>query len=95
MSLNISECSICYSSDGQLLNLCHCSGTVAHIHSDCLKQWVEISGENKCRICGHKWIGFEVIASEMDLWDYIKSDGFARDFIIDKLKTGILLVHCW
>ena len=73
-SIDVIECRICYSSDGQLLSPCLCSGTVAYIHYNCLKQCVEINGEIKCRICGQNWIGFEVIAIEKDFFDYLEMD---------------------
>ena len=80
-STDVKECRICFLNDGQLLSPCLCSGTMAHIHHNCQKKWVEISGQTYCRICGHKWIGFEVIATEMNFYDYLKSNANQREDI--------------
>lgn len=98
-SIDISECRICFSSDGQLLSPCLCSGTMAHIHYNCLKQLIEINGENNCRICGHNWIGFELIATEMNFSDYLRTHVHQRvdifliiiGLIIDLLAVLMLL----
>lgn len=87
---NVSECRICYTSDGQLLSPCLCRWTMANIHYTCLKKCVEISRQNCCRICGHKWMGFEVIATEMDLWDYLKSNVNQREDVIAIIVSIIL-----
>ena len=87
---DVKECRICFLNDGQLLSPCLCSGTIAHILHNCLKKCVEISGQTYCRICGHKWIGFEVIATEMDLWDYLKSNANPRADMIAIIVSFIL-----
>jgi len=50
------ECRVCRGEpeEGrQLYAPCLCSGSIMYTHQDCLTQWLEHSGKDKCELCGH------------------------------------------
>lgn len=51
-------CRICHA-DAQpvssLVSPCRCSGTMAYVHSVCLREWVLRRGVVQCELCGHKF----------------------------------------
>ena len=48
-------CRICLEEDGDFIQPCHCKGTSADVHPDCLIKWLEISGKTECEICKHEF----------------------------------------
>ena len=55
------ECRICLESDGELLKVCSCSGSIEYVHLKCIKNWVErfpVNHENhiKCEICKQNYL---------------------------------------
>lgn len=54
------ECRICYESDGKLLKVCSCSGSIEYVHHHCIKTWIEIFPKNHpnhyyCPVCKEKY----------------------------------------
>ncbi|OMJ82843.1 hypothetical protein SteCoe_16376 [Stentor coeruleus] len=54
-------CRVCYESgESVLVSPCHCSGSLKHIHEDCLKIWITMKykdiKEAKCEVCGYQYI---------------------------------------
>ena len=47
-------CRICFE-DGDLIQPCNCSGTVADVHKKCLMKWIEVSGRTDCEICKYEF----------------------------------------
>jgi hypothetical protein len=47
------ECRICLMSDdvGQLIEPCHCTGSVKYVHLKCLKLWLHETADLTCEIC--------------------------------------------
>lgn len=44
--------------DLKLIQPCLCSGTQAHVHTECLEKWRSVSdgpGQHSCTTCGHKY----------------------------------------
>ena len=58
-------CRICLE-DGDLICPCKCSGTSAHVHAECLKRWLDVSGRTSCEICKHEFAK-EVVVSECNV----------------------------
>ena len=46
------ECRICRGEGGALYVPCKCSGSIRHVHEDCLVRWLEHSGSDRCELCG-------------------------------------------
>lgn len=46
-------CNICRqgSEDGELISPCQCTGSMGHVHFECLKVWIETSYTNQCYTC--------------------------------------------
>ncbi len=55
-------CRICYDEDDieNLLQPCHCSGTTAHVHNECLVKWLIVSNRTDCEICHFEYDVIEV-----------------------------------
>lgn len=54
------ECRICYESDGRLLNVCSCSGSIEYVHIECIERWINTFPKNhknhyKCEICNQNY----------------------------------------
>eukprot|EP00471_Norrisiella_sphaerica_P006609 CAMPEP_0184490754 /NCGR_PEP_ID=MMETSP0113_2-20130426/18732_1 /TAXON_ID=91329 /ORGANISM="Norrisiella sphaerica, Strain BC52" /LENGTH=1237 /DNA_ID=CAMNT_0026874793 /DNA_START=130 /DNA_END=3843 /DNA_ORIENTATION=- len=45
------RCRICHSSSGVLYRPCACNGSIAHIHQDCLLQWLSMKNVRECEVC--------------------------------------------
>lgn len=48
-------CRICYEPDC-LISVCHCTGSCAGVHFDCIQKWIMISKRKKCEICHHPYV---------------------------------------
>ncbi|KAI9618605.1 hypothetical protein H4Q26_012427, partial [Puccinia striiformis f. sp. tritici PST-130] len=49
-------CRVCRSDDstlGPLFHPCRCTGSIAHVHQDCLSTWLTHSKKSTCELCGH------------------------------------------
>eukprot|EP01084_Bolivina_argentea_P244139 409086_1 len=47
-------CRICranHTNEKPLYHPCLCSGTIKYIHEQCLSEWLQHSGQNKCEVC--------------------------------------------
>jgi len=45
------RCRICHSSSGVLYRPCACSGSIAHVHQECLLQWLSMKNIRECEVC--------------------------------------------
>ena len=66
----------------QLLTPCHCKGTMAHIHYNCLQRCVQFNGSEKCLICGQKWVGVETVKIKKSLVEYLREKSKLSEFIL-------------
>ena len=48
-------CRICYE-PGSLISVCHCSGSCAGVHFECIQEWIRVSKRKKCEICHHGYV---------------------------------------
>lgn len=49
-------CRVCRSDDpslGPLFHPCRCTGSIAHVHQDCLSTWLSHSKKSSCELCAH------------------------------------------
>ena len=74
-------CNICRQEESikNLLSPCDCKGTGGYVHFDCIKRWIEISGNDRCKACN-------VIYRKLNMQK--KSGSFGKFF--HKSDTGIL-----
>ncbi|KAF2883847.1 hypothetical protein ILUMI_22316 [Ignelater luminosus] len=51
----INVCRICHGGEsiGDLLSPCHCRGSIALAHLECLERWLKESANSKCELCQH------------------------------------------
>ena len=70
------ECRICFETTNQkeMLSPCDCSGTMAYIHSHCLKNSIELNEEQNCHICDQNWRGITIQLKNKNFFDYIKEE---------------------
>lgn len=64
-SLEQTECRICCEvgenkTDGPLLTPCHCSGSMKHIHLECLTKSIESRNSAHCEVCLTKFTQIEI-----------------------------------
>ena len=71
-------CRICFETTNQneMLSPCDCSGTMAYIHSNCLKNWIQTKNEVICDICKQKWRGVTIFTKNKNFIDYLKADPY-------------------
>ncbi|KAJ1978517.1 hypothetical protein H4R34_003172 [Dimargaris verticillata] len=41
--------------DEPLFHPCKCTGSIKHVHQDCLVEWLSHSKKTKCELCGHEF----------------------------------------
>ncbi|TKR87663.1 hypothetical protein L596_012027 [Steinernema carpocapsae] len=46
-----SFCRICLDTEGSFCSPCRCTGTLKHVHPDCLNQWIDVKMSKKCGTC--------------------------------------------
>ena len=93
-------CRICHSKGlkEELLSPCECRGTLSHIHSKCLIDWINVSKTDKCEVCLSQYNCIEMIrtlpsfmAFMVSIFKYAISDITARRFLVI-ITIFILLV---
>lgn len=60
------DCRYCFESNGNLISPCDCSGSQLFVHIACIKEWMELSGQINCRICGSQFRGIEIQAINLN-----------------------------
>lgn len=45
------ECRICFGRKSPFIQPCDCRGSMAYVHSQCLKQWLESKHSMQCELC--------------------------------------------
>nr|XP_026696398.1 E3 ubiquitin-protein ligase MARCH6 [Ciona intestinalis] len=85
-------CRVCRSTafpDRPLFHPCICTGSIRHIHQDCLLQWLRHSRKEYCELCKHKYTFKPIYSPDMPnrlpVRDLLK--GFARSITS--------AVKCW
>ncbi|CAJ0930900.1 unnamed protein product, partial [Mesorhabditis belari] len=63
-----SFCRICLSDDAPLITPCKCRGTIAHVHNDCLLEWVQVSGSTRCELCHGEFVMRSGGMKRIDQW---------------------------
>ena len=79
------ECRICFESDGKLLKVCSCSGSIEYVHPHCIETWIERFPKDHpnhyyCPVCKEKY------NLNCDKINYIEDentpDNFIRKFLM-------------
>lgn len=63
-------CRICRESSLPLMSPCSCSGSMSHVHFDCLKEWISHSGKTECDVCRSKYKNVVIAAKYPWPWKY-------------------------
>jgi hypothetical protein len=72
----IKECRCCQESDDaqNMISPCHCCGSIKHIHRNCLKQWIETSGNfQTCNVCRAEYSG-QVVITRRSFLQFVTQD---------------------
>jgi hypothetical protein len=70
-------CNICREEEidvNRLMRPCDCSGTVAYVHFDCLKLWVETRGFDVCGVCKKSYSGLDLVKKSRNIRSWIKEE---------------------
>ena len=46
------SCKICHDEEGIMYKPCLCTGSIENVHRECLLEWVRVSNQDHCSICG-------------------------------------------
>ena len=81
-------CRICYE-PGETISVCACSGSVGHVHLECIQKWIYASKRQLCEICGtpfsHPQLKFPMSAENIRLHFacvYVSLLGLMNGFLI-------------
>ena len=74
------ECRICFESDGKLLKVCSCSGSIEYVHPHCIETWIERFPKDHpnhyyCPVCKEKY------NLNCDKINYIEDENTPDNFI--------------
>ena len=74
------ECRICFESDGKLLKVCSCSGSIEYVHPHCIETWIERFPKDHpnhyyCPVCKEKY------NLNCDKINYIEDENTPNNFI--------------
>lgn len=62
-------CRVCRSGENTLENPlfhpCKCSGSIRHVHQECLTQWLSHSKKEHCELCGYAFVFAPIYSAEM------------------------------
>lgn len=57
ISLDGTICRICYGTQEEhLFSICHCKGSIAYVHLECIERWLQECGVDTCDLCKYKFI---------------------------------------
>ena len=93
----LNECRVCFETTDQnlMVSPCHCRGSMACIHLQCLKNCIEMSGQQKCGICGQNWLGIEILKKRKSFTDFLNEKRFQKFmffFILFGISITILVL---
>ena len=84
------ECRICLKGDN-LMKPCNCRKEFAYVHSKCLKEWLEMTGNQFCDVCGFCYI-LEKRTKSLRDWFADNNEFFELSVaMIDKAQQAL---HC-
>uniref|UniRef100_A0A7S3YSG1 RING-type E3 ubiquitin transferase n=1 Tax=Lotharella globosa TaxID=91324 RepID=A0A7S3YSG1_9EUKA len=93
------RCRICHSSSGVLYRPCACSGSIAHIHQDCLMQWLHVKNMRQCEVCHTTYVFTPIYstdapgyASFIDVAHWLSEKAMS---LYPKLLRCILVMASW
>ncbi|KAF9214791.1 hypothetical protein BGZ59_002964 [Podila verticillata] len=85
-------CRVCRSEgtpEHPLFHPCKCSGSIKHVHQECLLRWLEHSNKKHCELCKHDFVFTPVYSPEMP--DVIPKTVLIKR-AVDKLAKGIRFI---
>ena len=78
----IKECRECRSitDSDQMVTPCDCPSKRAHIHYQCLRNLVELKGQQKCCFCGQNWSGIQIVKKRKGFTDFLEEKSIKVEF---------------
>ena len=76
------ECRVCFETTDQnlMVSPCHCRGSMAYIHLQCLKNCIETSGQQKCGICEQNWLGIDFVKKRKGFMNFLDEESLIFSF---------------
>ena len=90
------SCRVCMESSeetSKLISPCRCSGTQQFIHFECLKQCIEQSNEDVCKVCKTKYDGLVMTASRVPFLRFLKANPTVWETLICETTAAMLSTH--
>uniref|UniRef100_A0A914UMK7 RING-CH-type domain-containing protein n=1 Tax=Plectus sambesii TaxID=2011161 RepID=A0A914UMK7_9BILA len=86
-------CRICQSGSGRLVRPCHCLGTMANVHEQCLYAWIVASrNDQRCEIC-QRLYAFDGTRL-LPVWKWSQPT-FTSRTVVEWLLIAALVYVCW
>ncbi|KJE93401.1 hypothetical protein CAOG_04195 [Capsaspora owczarzaki ATCC 30864] len=82
-----------------LYHPCKCTGSIRHVHADCLQQWLEHAGTTRCELCGVRFSFRPVYASNAPA--QLSTVELAYGTVVNAWNAGlkggryVLVLACW
>ncbi|KAJ3353630.1 hypothetical protein GGF32_002925 [Allomyces javanicus] len=80
--------------DNPIYAPCRCTGSIRHVHQDCLMEWLKHSGKSSCEVCGHTFTFSSVYAPTMPerIPVLVLLNGMIRDTVLFLAQTARVVV---
>jgi len=78
-------CRICLETDGDLINVCNCKGSIGFVHKECIETWINtteiVEHQKMCQICKSEY-NFDLIEKKTKKEYYLSTTWMTYLFII-------------
>ena len=86
-------CKICYGGNEEagnpLITPCYCAGSMRHVHSDCLVQWIKTAALKRCDLCRYPFT-VESKTKPLKEWEMVELRGDDKLFLVTLLIVDII-----
>ena len=96
--MDIKSCRFCWEGEDEtqipLLRHCQCFGTNAYVHTDCLKEWIEVRGESTCPLCKQTYL-IEFVKTPKSFCDWLISEDDKLSKLIISIMILSIVIATW
>lgn len=83
------QCRYCYESNGKLISICDCKGSVKWVHGECAKSWILTKQDTKCPVCkSEQQCKINNYAFSWEDWNEV-----VRQFVITRLIMFTYVIY--
>ena len=86
-------CKICYGGNEEasnpLITPCLCAGSMRHVHSDCLVQWIKTAALKRCDLCRYPFT-LESKTKPLKEWEMVELRGDDKLFLVTLVIIDII-----